>query len=218
MTAQEIITLAQAGELQNLGPSIRNDTAVIAGFINLGLVEIYKRFTLRTDEALITLVDGKTIYTLDGTDPDVTMGSNPYFYIIAAYGEVSTDDYSTNDVLLPLNEEDNLYSINTVSYYEVQIPLITAGSVISLIYASRPTKVDPLNLSAEVDIPEQFIEPLLHYIGYRAHGSMDGNIQTESNTHYMRFEASCERVRLLGVGITSDDLEMSDRIYNRGFA
>lgn len=217
MTAQEIITLAQAGELRNLGSSIGNNIPALVGFINLGLIEIYKRFTLRTDEALITLVDGKTIYKLDGTDADVTMGTNPLLTIIAAYGEVSTDDYSTNDVILPLNEEDNIYSVNTISYFEIQIPLITAGSVVSVIYASKPTKVDPLNLDVEVDLPEQFIEPLLHYVGYRAHGSMDGNIQTESNTHYMRFEAACERIRLLGVGITSDDLEMDERIYMRTF-
>lgn len=217
MTLQEVITLAQAGELQNLGPSIRNDNTVITGFINLGLIEIYKRFTLKTDEAIINLQNGKTIYKLDGTDPDVVMGTAPFMYVIAAYEEISTADYSMNDHILPLNEEDNIYSVNTISYNEVQIPLVVTGAVITVIYAAKPTKALSTALTTELDLPEQFLEPLLHYIGYRAHGSMDGNIQTESNTHYMRFEASCDRVRQLGVGITGDDLEMDERLYTRGF-
>ena len=74
-----------------------------------------------------------------------------------------------------------------------------------------------MTLDDELDIPEQYIEPLLHYMGYRAHGSMDGNIQTESNTHYMRFEASCNKLKELGVGIAPDDVEMNTRLFDRCF-
>lgn len=216
MTATEVMTLARAGELLQLSPTIKNDDSVIIGFINLGLIELYKRFPLRTSEALITLQTAKTIYKLDGTDVDVDL-QDAYLYLIAAYGSKSDDGYSLEDFVLPMNEEDNAYSINTVSYNEVQVPLITQGSMISLIYVPKPTKVTLNTIANEVDLPEQFIEALLHYIGYRAHGSMDGNIQTESNTHYMRFEAACNKLRELGVGIAADDVAMNDRLSMRGF-
>ena len=74
-----------------------------------------------------------------------------------------------------------------------------------------------LTLDEELDLPDQMIEALLHYIGYRAHGAMDANIQTESNTHYMRFEASCTKLRELGVGIAPDDVSMNSRISMKGF-
>lgn len=216
MTANEVITLARAGELLQLSPTIKDDTTVLVGFINLGMIELYKRFPLKTGEAIVTLRDGKTIYKLDGTDPDVSIGTD-FFYLMAAYGDQDISDYGVTDMVLPINVEDNSYSINTISYNEVQIPLITVGALVSLIYAAKPTKVTTLQLNTELAIPDQFIEPLLHYMGYRGHGAMDGNIQTESNTHYMRFEASCNRLKELGVGIAPDDIDMGTRLSMRGF-
>ncbi|MHB8098070.1 MAG: phage adaptor protein [Sulfuricurvum sp.] len=216
MTATEVISLARVGELLQLSPTIKEDATVL-GFINLGLLEIYKRFTIKTGEALITLRSPKTIYLLDGTDPDVSI-TEPYFYLISAYEEgEDRNDYTTDDKLVPINSEDDIYSINTISYDRVQIPLVTDGSIISLIYAVKPTKVTLGDLGNELPLPDQFVEALLNYIGYRAHGSMDGNIQTESNTHYMRFEASCNKIKELGVGTGSDDLDMNTRLSMRGF-
>lgn len=216
MTATEVITLAKAGELRQLSPAIIDNNDVLVGFINLGLIELYKRFELKTDEAIITLVDGKTIYKLDGTDTDVSMGE-PFMYLIGAYEDGTENDYSASSLSIPINEEDNIYSINMISYNAVQVPLITQGAYISLIYVAKPAKVTTNTLDIEVDLPEQMIEPLLHYIGYRAHGAMDSNIQTESNTHYMRFEASCNKIKELGVGIAPDDIDMKSRLSLKGF-
>lgn len=218
MTASEIMVLARSGELRQLSPSIRDDDATVIAFINLGLLEIYKRFALKTDEALVTLVDGKTIYTLDGTDTDVSMGTGDYYYLIAAYGEAdSHNDYSMDDIVLPINVEDDLFSINTISHNTVQIPLITVGSTISLIYVPKPTKVTSLNLEDELDLSDAFIEALLNYIGYRGYASMDNNVQSENNVYYTEFEKSCNKVRELGVGIAPDDVNMRDRLGYRGF-
>lgn len=216
MTANEVIALAKAGELSQLSPAIKDDNPTLVGFINLGMIELYKRFPLKTDEAMVTLVSGKTIYKLDGTDTNVNLGE-PFMHLIGAYEESSNDDYAVPAVSLPINEEDNIYSINTISYNSIQIPLVTTGAYISLIYVAKPTKVTTLTLDEELDMPDQMVEALLHYVGYRAHGAMDGNVQTESNTHYMRFEASCNKLKELGVGIAPDDFEMRSRISEKGF-
>lgn len=216
MTANEVIALARVGELSKLSIAIKDDNTVLFGFINLGLVELYKRFPLKNDEAIVTLRDGKTIYKLDGTDPDVSMGE-PFMYLIGAYEDGTDNDFSASALSLPINEEDNIYSVNSISYNSIQIPLVTTGAYISLIYVAKPTKVTALTLDEELDLPDQMIEALLHYIGYRAHGAMDANIQTESNTHYMRFEASCNKLKELGVGIAPDDVSMNSRISMKGF-
>jgi len=218
MTASELIVLSRAGELRQLSPSIRDDDNTLIAFINLGLLELYKRFALKTEEALVTLVDGKTIYSLDGTDTDVSMGNGDYLYLIAAYGESdSHDDYSMDDITLPINVEDDIFSINTISYNKVQIPLITQGSVISLIYVPKPTKVTLNNLDEELDISDTFIEALLNYMGYRGYAAIDNNVQSENNLYYLEFEKSCNKVRELGVGIAPDDINMRDRLGSRGF-
>ena len=216
MTANEVIALAKVGELSKLSIAIKDDNTVLLGFINLGLVELYKRFPLKNDEAIVTLRDGKTIYKLDGTDTDVSMGE-PFMYLLGAYEDGTDNDFSASALSLPINEEDNIYSVNSISYNSIQIPLVTTGAYISLIYVAKPTKVTTLTLDEELDLPDQMIEALLHYIGYRAHGAMDANIQTESNTHYMRFEASCTKLRELGVGIAPDDVSMNSRISMKGF-
>lgn len=228
MTSREIMTLARSGELLQLSPLIKDNDEIVLSFINMGMLEIYKRFALRTSEALITLVEGKTIYKLDGTDPDVSMSADEKFmYVITAYGQnVDGGDYLENTIELPINVEDNPYSINTISYNTLQIPLITAGSLVSIIYAAKPLKAGevfsgqtsaPDPLDNELDLPDQFQEALLHYIGYRGHGAMEGDIQSDSNTHYMRFERSCDKIRELGVGITDDDVDMESRLNKRCF-
>lgn len=233
MTVRGIITLVQLGELFQLSPTIRDNDNTIVAFINLGLIEIYKRFSILTDEAIITLKNGKTIYKMDGSDtttvtfgnatvPCVSLGAHRYMNMIAAY-EVNgfSTGYEQDAIVLPINEEDNIYSINAISYNEIQIPLITQEEQISILYNAFPPKVVVGNTgwdTQEVPLPDQFVECLLHYIGYRGHGAMNGDIQNDSNTHYMRFEASCNMVKMLGVGVVPDDIEMHTRVYNRCFA
>lgn len=233
MTVRDVITLAQSGELFQLSPTIRDNDNTIVAFINLGLIEIYKRFSILTDEAIITLKDGKTIYKMDGSDtttvtlgnatiPCVALGTHRYMNMIAAY-EVNgfSTEYDQGVTLLPINEEDDKYSINTISYNEIQIPLIMQEDQISIMYNAFPPKIVAGTTgwdTKEVPLPDQFIECLLHYIGYRGHGAMNGDTQNDSNTHYMRFEASCNMVKMLGVGVTPDDIEMRTRVYNRCFA
>ena len=100
-----------------------------------------------------------------------------------------------------------------VAYDKVQIPFPQVDDVISIIYGSEPNVM--IDEGTLVPIPATLLEALLHYIGYRAHGSLDGNIQSENNTHYMRFEASCNRAKTLGV-VTIDDM-LSTTTQFKGF-
>ena len=117
MTVQQIIDMAKAGELKNLVL----DTDTILAALNLGIIELYKRFPLRVEEAIVTL-GNKEYYKMDGTDPDVDMPTDaPYMWIVRAYGEVPMGcDVCVNE--LPINDEDNLLSINTVNWCTIQVP------------------------------------------------------------------------------------------------
>ena len=53
MTVGEVIKQAQSGELASL--AIQNDIPAIIQFINLGLIALYKRFTLSTGEVIIKI-------------------------------------------------------------------------------------------------------------------------------------------------------------------
>ena len=197
MTTQTVIDMAANGELKNL--AVKTDTNAILAYINLGLIELYKRFPLKVNEQIIELQDGVDTYTLP----------NDCMWIVAAYDEVPEDSTAVVSVV-PINEEDNPLSINTVSWNKIQVPLTINGAYISIIYVAAPDTIDSTMLGDHIDLPPQMLEALLHYVGYRAHGSVDGNVQAENNTHYQRFEASCARIEQRGM-ITSDDLDMYAR-------
>lgn len=199
-----IISMARAGELKSLSAKDKTDDVVI-NYINLALIALYGRFQLGTAEAIITLRPDipKTIYTLDSSDPDVVVENQPmrddeFMSVISVWNEDGTR--------AGVNDEKDPFSIYTVSYNQLQIPLLAKNAYVSVIYRKNPVL---LELDADentlVPIPLQLMEPLLHYVGYRAHGSVDGNISTENNTHYMRYEAACNRVMEYGI-LTADDV------------
>ena len=123
MTIQNAIDLAASTKLKNI--AVAKDTAAVLGYLNLGITELYKRFPLRVDEAIVTLKDNKTEYKVDGTDADVSMPTDSQFmWLVSAYQEVEdTETTEFDTVLMPVNEEDNPMSLQTVAWNTVQIPL-----------------------------------------------------------------------------------------------
>lgn len=208
MTVQNAIDLAASTKLKNI--AVAKDTAAVLGYLNLGITELYKRFPLRVDEAIVTLKDNKTEYKVDGTDADVSMPADSQFmWLVSAYQEVEdTETTEFDTILMPVNEEDNPLSLQTVAWNTVQIPLSITGAYVSLIYVAAPIYYTMGDLTEQLPLPPQMIEPLLEYIAYQAKSSI-GTIQ-DTALAYQEFEASCSRVEMRGM-ITSDDLEMLGR-------
>lgn len=203
MKVQDVIDMAISSELSNL--STKNNTTTILSFINLGMIELYKRFPIATEEYVITLLDGITIYQLP----------SDFMWLQAAYGEVTETDKREGTVSeLPLNEEDNPFSINLVSWNKVQVPLAATGSFVSVIYAASPVTLTDLSLGDDIQIPPQLVEALLSYIGFRASAPTDG--EGEKNSYYRRFELSCVRAKEQGM-YTADDLTNNNKMNRRGF-
>lgn len=203
MTVRQVIELAKVSELNGLKVA-GNDTAIL-GFLNLGVLELYKRFSLKVEEYIIELDESVGVYTMP----------SDYMWIIAAYGEVDVKSVETVNEL-PINEEDNPLSINTVGWNKLQVPLSVSGAFVSIIYVARPAMYELSELDSTLDLPPQMIEPLLAYIGYRANASIDSGVQTEDNAWYIRFNNSCEKIRQESM-INSDDMFMSSRLSKRGF-
>lgn len=203
MTIRQVIDLAKASELTGLPAASKDE--IVLGFINLGVLELYKRFTLKVEEWIIALEDGQSYYT----------APEDFMWIIAAYGEVGLDSVEQVNVL-PVNEEDNPLSINTVGWNKVQVPLSVTGSYISVIYVATPKHYSIADIDGTIDIPLQMIEALLAYIGWRANSTIDTGVQTEDTIWYRRFEESCSRLEVKGF-INSNDMVMTNRLNMRGF-
>lgn len=204
MIIQDVIDLAKYSELGNT--AIKDNDAAIILFMNSGILELYKRFPLKIEEHVIALAEGTTIYTLP-TD---------VLYVLSAYGE-APEGVDTPPPILPINEEDNVYSIFLPNHTQVQIPLSNDGAFVSILYVTKPPRYTVEDLDLELDLPEALIEPLTHYIGYKAHLGIKGGPETETNTHYLRFDRSCKKARELGVAYPMDSWAMSNRMYEKGF-
>ncbi len=204
MTAQEIINLSVAGELKSL--AIKSDTTAVIGFLNLGLIELYKKFSLSTKEYVVTLVGGVTNYTMP----------NDFMWLVGAYEHTVNNDGSYTISKLMINEADNSLSINMTGWNTVQIPFIVPGYQISLTYVAQPVLVTEATLNSIVEIPAQLIAALLSYMAYRAFLGVDGKQQSEQSNHYKMFELEIQKV-VNGGMITTDNLSMYERIKNKGF-
>lgn len=204
-----ILDQARHGELASVSKKDKSDQ-VIVGYINLALIALYNKFQLSSQEAIITLRPdlNKVLYSMDGTDTDVEvlngglLRPGSFMAIIVAYAEDGT--------IINVNSDKDPKSIYTASYDLLQIPLLQDSegndiSYVSIIYRENPelvAYVDDGNGNAtdvDVKVPMQLLEAMLHYIGYRAHGAVNGNVRAENNTHYTRFLRACEEATMLGL-------------------
>jgi hypothetical protein len=215
MTVDQVIALAKAGELKSM--AVKEDIDAMMGYLNMGLIELYKRFPIATEEVILTLgSDGTVDYPYNMISDTIYEMPSDFMYLIAAYDEVPE---TSGELVaeIPINEESNPLSVNMISWNRVQIPLTVTGAHLSLIYASSPSFMTAADLGAALPIPVQLVEPLLLYMAYKGHSSIMSTPQNEDAVYLARFETSCERVKQLGI-FTGDDVSMARRIATRGFA
>ena len=205
MIVQDIINAARYSELGNT--AIKDNTDAILTFMNLGLLELHKRFPLRVEQIVLTLSNTTTTFNLPST----------FMYPLAAYGEDKDGNIDMEHVL-PINDESNPESIFFSTFKQVQVPDTLDGSSAVIVFAAKPDRYTADDLNIELDLPETLIEPLLHYIGYKAQLGIRGDAQAENNAHWLRFDRSCKQAQDLGVAYPMDSWKMATRIYNRGFA
>lgn len=214
-----ILEQARSGELASVSKKDKTDKTIVA-YINLAMIALYNRFQLATEEAIITLRPDivKTLYTLGSTDADVQVNGGPmadddFMAIVGAYNEDGT--------IITINNEKDTLSIFTVTYNQLQIPLLAVNTYVSVIYRKNPTLVTFVDdgngnaIDTDVRLPLQLLEPALHYIGYRAHGAINGNVSAENSTHYTRYLQACDRAEKLGI-ITADDV-VQGSVEEKGF-
>ena len=205
MILQDIVNAAKFSELNST--ALKDNTEAIITFLNLGMLELYKRFPVKTAEATYPVGSTTTLYALPPN----------FMYPIAVYGE-NKDGVIDIEEKITVNEESDEQSVFFPNHKQVQVSSEIEGSRISVIYVAKPESYTVDDLGSEVDLPETLVEALLHYIGYKAHLGIRGDGQAENNAHYIRFDASCRKARELGVAYPTDSYKMPDRLKHRGFA
>lgn len=196
MLVSDIINIAKYGELQQL--AVKTNTEALLSYINMGVLELYKRFKLGIKVEIVRISPLVSVYTL--VNSDIMKVETVY-------------DADGRELKFPslIGSED--YDIKAIGHttFMVKNP---KEEDIAFVYTSAPTLLT--SESDDIPLPGSMIEALLHYIGYRGHGSLDGMINSENNTHYMRFDKSCKMLLEEGYGDVVD-LSKVD-VASKGFA
>ena len=180
MLASDIFNMAKYSELKQL--AIKDDVNAVLSFMNLGLIELYKRFRLSIKVEIVRTSPMVPMYYLRNTDIE---------QVVEVY------DSNGKSLKEAVHTTDEDYDIKKLSptVYLFKAPV---DEEIAFVYTASPERI--ASLDDDLQIPTNMVEPLLHYIGYKGHAALDGNIDGENNTHYMRFEKSCLALIELGFG------------------
>lgn len=207
MIASEAITLLQAAELKQLG--VKTDAAAVLGFINFGILELHKRFLLWEAEAVVTQATDVTLYKLDGLDSNVAIDLSDHSLMMIE------KIYDEDDLPYVINDEKDEDSLSTPKPHSIKVPVdsVVDGYEMTVTYRAAPKFLAAD--TEEIPLPVQFLDALFTYVAYKGHLSIKSGLKEENNTHYIRFEASCNLINSEGL-FAQKDLQ-SNNLAVRGF-
>ena len=221
MKVSDVIATARSCELSNLSTSSFTDSRIIQ-FINLGIIELSKRFVISTKAEKIKTSVYTSMYTL--RSPDVIGILEIYDKTgRALVSQVLSDDEDYDYKLI--NNTTFLYKhktdyrateeVNPITGIEILQYTKEPDNELMVVYSAVADLV--VNATDELTIPLVFIDPLVAYIGYKASHSITQPQSGggENLVSLNKFEASC---RLLenSVYVGQTNL-MSKSIQSKGF-
>ena len=221
MKVSEVIATARSCELSNLSTSSFTDSRIIQ-FINLGIIELSKRFVISTKAEKIKTSVYTSMYTL--RSPDVIGILEIYdktgrTLVSQVLSDDENYDYKliNNTTFLYKHKSDykSTEEVNPITGIEVLQYTKEPDNELMVIYSAVADLV--LNTTDDLTIPLVFMDPLVAYIGYKASHSITQPQSGggENMVSLTKFEASC---RLLenSVYVGQTNL-MSKSIQSKGF-
>ena len=200
MKVSQFLSFVRDSELSNLSSNSFTDDRLIS-FMNLGIIELSKRFRLATKVETIQTSMYTHIYTLRHSDVinilDI-IDSTGKSLIPQRTSDSESYDYKlmSNNSFLLKRKFDYVDSITHTpvkggeleDLQEVQAPDLSLVVVYSAIADLVTYKEDDL------PIPELFIEALMSYVGYKLYRSLGVNGQNDSSEKWKVFEYCCSLV------------------------
>lgn len=192
MIVRDIIEHAQQGELKQL--SLKNSTDTVISYINLGLVELYKRFNLSVKTEVIYTYPEIKIYNLQNKD------INQILIIYNSKGEKLSSKH--------LSEYTENYDVTQLSYNSFLFREPKEEEIMFL-YKASPEFVS--SEEDEVKIPVDMLSALLNYIGYKGQMTMNkqNNLQAPLVNFYNLFEKECKDLEQRGYSVDLFSIESS---------
>jgi hypothetical protein len=181
---------------------------ILISYLNLGNLELHKRFALIQKEYVLTDVTHNSLHSVP-TD---------FMYAISATFPDGEEVAINDDKKRIVDDVDYNVSILFPSPFKILVKgkdtEDPARDDISIVYVATPPTV---SLTTEfIDLPQVYNEALFYYIAYKAHSAIKGDMKEENNTYFLRYQNSIKDIRLLGLK-SSDNLDSNVKLDERGF-
>lgn len=209
MKVSEFISLAKASVLKQL----QLDDADILAFINLAVLQVYKRFPINEREQLVQLKEFHNFYELNDDFMSLVSAFTPQKYLKDDEGILIgfTDD---KIVSIGANDDNDPNSFHTPTPGRGMVNYPSEGQPITLIYRAGIKEIQSDELEEELKITQQYIEPLLMYLGYL--GYMSINSTTGVGDGFLtKYNISCASLQKNGVA--NMDSNSNIKLHMRGF-
>jgi len=179
MRVSDVMEMARASSLFNL-PVAKNDTALVK-FIQLGLGELYRRFSLSVKVETIVTNPDLALYEL--RNPDVSL-------LLSVYNS-NNQEMRETDVL---GGNFDFKRVNFRSF-------ILRHPKNDLVFAVYKATAPEITVDCDLDIPDAMIDALLEYVSYRGHSTINRDNINESSAYQRRFDESCRELEMQGYKI-----------------
>lgn len=208
LTAGELSQLNMGG-IDNIGIQ-PCDYPKVVPHINLGLAELFKRFSLRRQEVVVQQYDEIQTYYLDSKYAQTNTNSIVYKkYIMDSVYEPFTDNVLKIEKVineigeeLYKNETDEYWSITTPAYNAIQVPYPEKENQMIITYRAAHDTIllkDLNPLETDVNISPGMLEPLLLYVAARVYANLTSGDGNEGQMFMAKFESSCAKIEQLGL-------------------
>lgn len=224
MKLQEIFDQLAYGELSQValggeGTISEKDYPKLISHINLGLLELHKRFDLRREEVHIQQYEHIQTYVLDTKYAQTnTDSTEPVKYIM----DSTFEPYEGNALKIErvfneegyefiLNDDSDYTSLHTPGHLSILVPLPEPTASLLVEYRASLPKIPLTGINPseyEVDLPITYLEPLIYYVAGRVFAPLtDMSIGANDGATYMaRFEQSCLKITEMALVNKSNNL------------
>lgn len=199
MLASEFISIARSSELSGLS-TVNMTPDKLLGFLNLGIIELSKKFHISTRAEAIRTSPYTSVYTLRNPDvvqileiydsegkelvPYTIIGSERYDYRLVSF----------NSFMIK-HQEEYVPTYNEITGVENIDEVSGPNRELMVVYKAVAEKVETVD--DEIPISEVFIDALLSYVGYKANSATSTN-ENDISRLWQRYMSSLNEVSLAG--------------------
>lgn len=186
MKLTEVFEHLITGELANTNVGLNLEEGAsplnyrkLVNLINLGLLDLYSRFPIRTQQAYVQLYENISLYHLRKEYCETnTTSTQPTKYVIDTvdnplYDRILKIDavYTEEGTPLPIEDEYNELSVFLPEVDTVQITYPSDYNAIFVMYRAAPNKLDSnmdsINCDQEFNLPYSLLQSLLTFVTYK---------------------------------------------------